>query len=55
MVAKVLAVSNNMDFIGPAGVGLAATGCIWNVRLHQDLVPLPNSGIESLPLAEIAR
>src|SRR5450631_4698249 len=47
-----LAVSD-MDFICPVGVGFAAAGCIRNVRLHQGLIPLTDSGIYRVPLSEI--
>jgi hypothetical protein len=45
---------SDMDFISPIGVGLAATGCIGNIRLHQSLVPLPDAGIRCFPLSKIA-
>jgi hypothetical protein len=42
-----------MDFISPVGVGFAATRRVWNVRLHQGLVPLPDFGTYGVPLSQI--
>jgi hypothetical protein len=42
-----------MHLIGPVGVGFAATGRTWHVRLHQGLVPFPNFGVDGVPLSEV--
>ena len=44
----------DMDTISPIGVGFAATRRVWNVRLHQGLVPLADCGIYCFPLSQIA-
>src|SRR3979490_1916820 len=44
---------SDMDFISPVGVGFAAARRIRNVRLHQGLVPLPDSGIYRFPFSRI--
>jgi len=43
----------DMDFISPVRVGFAAARRIRNIRLHQGLVPLPDSGIYCFPLSQI--
>jgi hypothetical protein len=45
---------SDMDFISPVRVGFAAARRIRNIRLHQGLVPLPDSGIYRFPLSQIA-
>jgi hypothetical protein len=44
---------SDMDFISPVGVGFAATRRVWDVRLHQGLVPLPDFGTYGVPLSQI--
>ncbi len=44
---------SDMDFISPVRVGFAAARRIRNIRLHQGLVPLPDSGIYCFPLSQI--
>ena len=41
--------------VAPIGVGLAATGCGWIVRLHQVFVPLAYDLIGGRPLAFVVR
>jgi hypothetical protein len=41
----------DVDFIRPVGVRFAATSRIWNVGLHQGLVPFADFGIDCIPLS----
>lgn len=44
----------DMDFVAPIGIGLTAAGIFRKVRLFEIPVPLADSGIHVLPLAEVA-
>jgi hypothetical protein len=44
---------SDMDVICPVSVGLTATRRVWNIRLHQGLVPSPNFGTNSFPLSGV--
>src|SRR5260370_9614949 len=45
---------SHVDIVGPVRVGLAAAARRRHIRPHQSLVPLADSGIDILPLPQVA-